>query len=82
MKKLLALILTVSLLLGLVSVHAEEPAKYERLNVGTFTAFSGNFFSEALGNNISDLDVRRLIPDPFKRPAGLSFCYHLYPTSV
>ena len=54
MKKLLALILTVSLLLGLVSVHAEEPAKYERLNVGTFTAFSGNFFSEALGNNSSD----------------------------
>ena len=61
MKKLLALILTVSLLLGLVSVHAEEPAKYERLNVGTFTAFSGNFFSEALGNNSSDQDVRRLI---------------------
>lgn len=61
MKKILAMILTVVLLAGLVSVHAEEAGKYDRLTVGTTTPFSGNFLSDALGSNIMDQDVRRLI---------------------
>ena len=61
MKKLLALILTGILLLSLLPVHAEEAGKYDRLAVGTTTAFSGNFLCDALGSNISDQDVRKLI---------------------
>ena len=61
MKKILVLILAVSLLMGVVSVHAEETGKYDRLIVGTTTPFSGNFLSDAMGSNIMDQDVRRLI---------------------
>ena len=62
MKKILAIVLTAVLLFGAVSVHAEEQQnKYDRLIVATITPFSGNFFSEALGNNITDQDVRKLI---------------------
>ena len=61
MKKIVALILTCVLLLGLVSAHAEEPGKYDRLNVGVTTPFSGNFLDDALGSNLCDQDVRNLI---------------------
>ena len=61
MKRLLAVLLTAVLLFGTISVHAELFDKYDRLIVATGTPFSGNFFSGALGNNISDQDVRRLI---------------------
>ena len=67
MKKILALLIALAMLAGVVSAFAEETeqteqvGKYDRLTVATTTAFNGNFFSEALGNNISDQDVRRLI---------------------
>lgn len=61
MKKILALILAVAFLAGMISVHAEEAGKYDRLTVGTTTPFSGNFLSDALGSNIMDQDVRKLI---------------------
>lgn len=61
MKKILALLISAVLLLGLTGVSAEGADKYEKLTVATTTGFSGNFFSETLGNNICDQDVRRLI---------------------
>lgn len=63
MKKILALLLTAALLLGVCSAFAEdaEDSKYDKLTVGTGTVFSGNFLADALGSNISDQDVRRLI---------------------
>ena len=61
MKKFLALILTCILLMSLLPAGAEEAGKYDLLTVGTTTAFSGNFLSDALGSNISDQDVRKLI---------------------
>ena len=48
-------------MLTLCAVHAEEAERYEELVVGTGTAFSGNFLSDALGSNTSDQDVRKLI---------------------
>ncbi len=62
MKKIFALLLTLALLLS--AAAAEEvtgTGKYNTLTVGVTTPFSGNFFSAVLGNNTSDLDVRRLI---------------------
>ena len=68
MKKLLALLLSFMLLWGAASGLAEETAaeaegadRYEQLTVATGTPFSGNFFSEVLGNNLSDQDIRKLI---------------------
>ena len=61
MKKILACILAAVLLLGMFPAAAEEAGKYDKLTVGTTTPFSGNFLDGALGNNISDQDVRRLI---------------------
>ena len=63
MKKILVWLLTAALLLGICGAGAEEAevSKYESLTVGTTTGFNGNFLSDALGNNQSDLDVRRLI---------------------
>ena len=63
MKKLLALLLTFMLLSGTASGLGEETVagKYDKLTVATGTPFSGNFFSEVLGNNLSDQDVRKLI---------------------
>jgi len=61
-KKVLAWILVFALLLGVIpAVAEEEVTKYEKLIVSTGTPFSGNFFSEALGNITSDQDVRNLI---------------------
>ena len=62
MKKVLAWILVFALLLGVSSAVAEEEAVvYDKLTVSTTTPFSGNFLSDALGSNLSDQDVRRLI---------------------
>ena len=62
MKKLIALILTLALLLGVFPAVAEDAdSKYDKLTVTTTTQFSGNFFSDVLGSNISDQDVRKLI---------------------
>ena len=64
MKKILVWLLMAALLLGCCGAGAEDAAggnKYESLTVGTTTGFSGNFLSGALGDNQSDLDVRRLI---------------------
>lgn len=63
MKKIIALTLAVLFLLtAAVSCGEEvEAVKYRSLRVGTTTGFSGNFFLEALSNNISDMDVRNLI---------------------
>ncbi len=63
MKKVIAVILTMVLLTGCCAAIAEEDAgkKYEKLTVGVTTAFSGNFLSGALGNNISDQDIRKMI---------------------
>jgi len=61
-KRILALGLMFALLLGLFPAVAEEEITiYEKLTVSTGTPFSGNFLSEALGNNTSDQDVRNLI---------------------
>lgn len=62
MKKILSLVLTLVLLAAIaVSAGEETGTKYDVLKVGTTTGFSGNFFSEAFGNNLSDMDVRDLI---------------------
>ena len=62
MKKILAWILTVALLLGaLPAVAEDEVTIYDKLIVATTTPFSGNFFSAVNGNNTSDQDIRRLI---------------------
>ena len=63
MKKIIAVILTMALLAGCCAAISEENAgkKYEQLTVGVTTAFSGNFLAGALGNNISDQDIRKMI---------------------
>ena len=62
MKKILAWILMLALLSGILPAAAEEEVTiYEKLTVTTGTPFSGNFLTEALGNNVSDQDVRNLI---------------------
>ena len=62
MKKILAWILAIVLLLGVIPAVAEEATdKYDKLTVSVTTPFSGNFFSDVLGSNISDQDVRKLI---------------------
>ena len=63
MRKLMAVILTIILLAGSFTAVAEvyNDDRYETLTVGVTTAFSGNFLSDALGSNISDQDVRKLI---------------------
>ena len=63
MRKLIAIILTIILLAGCFTAVAEvySDDRYETLTVGVTTAFSGNFLSDALGSNISDQDVRKLI---------------------
>ena len=63
MKKIIAVILTMVLLAGCFAAISEEDTgkKYEQLTVGVTTAFSGNFLSDALGTNISDQDVRKML---------------------
>ena len=64
MKKLISLILTLALLAGCCMAAAEEAAaekKYDRLTIGVTTAFSGNFLADAMGSNISDQDIRKMI---------------------
>ena len=62
MKKLIAILLVLVLLTGCCAALAESAeSKYDLLRVGTVTQFSGNFFSGALGSNVSDQDARKLI---------------------
>ena len=63
MKKLIAVILSMVLLTGCCAVLAEGDYedKYANLTVGVTTAFNGNFLDDALGSNISDQDVRKII---------------------
>jgi ABC-type transport system substrate-binding protein len=61
MKKIVAVLLAFVLLTGLVSAHAAEQGKYDRLTVGITTPFTGNFLDDTLGSNLPDQDVRSLI---------------------
>lgn len=61
MKKILAVILALILVCSCTAVAEETGDKYGQLTVGVTTAFNGNFLSDALGSNISDQDVRKLI---------------------
>ena len=62
MKKMVALILAVMLLLSVMPAGAEDAeSKYDKLIVSVTTPFSGNFLSDVLGSNICDQDVRKLI---------------------
>ena len=62
MKRWFVLLLTIVLLTVWCSALAEEEdVNYDLLRVGTTTQFSDNFFSGAIGNNVSDQDVRKLI---------------------
>lgn len=62
MKKLIAVILTIALLVGCCAALAEgTEQKYDQLTVGVTTAFSGNFLADAMGSNISDQDIRKMI---------------------
>lgn len=64
MKKWIAFLLAFILAAGCCMAAAGEEAaakKYEKLTVGVTTAFSGNFLADAMGSNISDQDIRKLI---------------------
>lgn len=60
MKKWVALVLTVVLLLGICG-SSFAAMKYDTLTVGTTTPFTGNFFSDVFGHNIADIDVQKLV---------------------
>lgn len=60
MKKWTSALLTVILVIG-ICVNGCAALKYDTLKVGTTTPFTGNFFSDVLGNNIVDLDVQQLV---------------------
>lgn len=64
MKKWIAFLMILALVLGVVPAPAEsadvQAVKYTSLTVGTTTAFTGNFYSPVWGNNVSDMDVRNL----------------------
>ena len=62
MRKTIAMVLAFLMLLAVLPAGAEETElRTDKLTVGTTTPFSGNFFAEALGNNVSDRDVRSMI---------------------
>lgn len=66
MKKLLAIMLALLLVLAAPLTLAEEVMMaeipdYDELVVGSTTALSGSFFTEMWGNNTSDVDVRMLL---------------------
>ena len=62
MRKTIAMVLAFLMLLAVLPAGAEEAElRTDKLTVGTTTPFSGNFFAEALGNNVSDRDVRSMI---------------------
>lgn len=77
MKKKIAWILIVSLILGLCQ-PCFAARKYTGLTVGTTTPFSGNFFSGVFGDNISDMDVQYLVhgcSPVYWQPSDGSFKY-------
>lgn len=67
MRRLLACIITLVMIVSCVSTLAEEIETvapvydYHQLVVGGTTAMSGNFFSGVFGNNAADLDVQQLL---------------------
>ena len=64
MKKALACLLALVLLLGVCPAMAEAPEAaydYEELVVGSTTAMSGYFFTDLWGRNTADMDVRTLL---------------------
>lgn len=64
MKRILASILTLVMILSCVSALSEEVPPvydYDELVVSTVTKMNGNFFSPIFGNNTADLDVQILI---------------------
>lgn len=72
MKKLLASLLALTMMLGAALAIAEEPDvspeptspvaySYDELTVGTLTPLSGRFFTDMWGANTADLDVRMLL---------------------
>ena len=61
MKNILAWVLALVFMLSMIPAAAEEVEVYDKLTVSVMTPFSGNFFSDVLGGNISDQDVRNLI---------------------
>ena len=64
MKKALACLLALVLLLGVYPAMAEAPEaayNYEELVVGSTTAMTGNFFTDLWGRNTADMDVRTLL---------------------
>jgi len=69
MKRIMAVLLAILLMMTALSATADEKlaeesgSLYTKLRVGITNPFAGNFFSETLGNNASDIDVRRLIHD-------------------
>lgn len=64
MKRILGVLLALTLLMGCFAASADEinaAARGETLVVANTTEMSGNFFSEIFGNNTADLDVRTLL---------------------
>ena len=64
MKKALACLLALMLLLGVCPDMAEAPEELEvkeDLVVGSTTAMSGAFFTDLWGRNTADMDVRTLL---------------------
>ena len=64
MKRFIAVMTALLLVLAAIPAGAEEAApafRTDKLIVATTTPFNGNFLSDALGNNISDRDVRTMI---------------------
>ena len=62
MKRVFAILLMLAMITGCCAALGESAGSmYNLLRVGTITEFSGNFFSGAIGNNVTDQDVRKLI---------------------
>ena len=64
MKKIISVILALVVFFSCCAgagEDAETESMYGHLTVGVTTAFSGNFLADAMGSNISDQDVRKLL---------------------
>ena len=64
MKKVLACLMAMMLILGICPSLAEAPEEatdLDTLTVGSATAMSGYFFTDLWGRNTADMDVRTLL---------------------
>ena len=61
MKRILAILLALTLTLCAFAALAEEEDYGDTIVVGSTTEMKGNFFSEMFGNNTADIDVRTLL---------------------